>query len=337
MTTAHRPRIAFLTGHPRSGSTLLATRLAHHSQIHTTAETHFMDYSAHGALLSRLAARLNRDRFVRFTVDRNPRLRDLSLTQVQMRDAARTAFPSRRDAFASILAAEAAQARRPVLLEKTPRHLEFIPQLIRWFPDAPILIMIRDGRDAVLSLLRVPWASDDPIRHAAHWIENTRAAHRYAARWPDRVRLVRYEDMLSDPRSIMGDVCRDIGVDFEDGMLTETGASSTIPAWEAPWKAHSAEPPDPAMAARWRTHPDVALIARLTQLLQTDLIRCGYPVDESLSPPTLTDRIALGLGRLKHRTFLARLVYLQFTSTAQHEAQRHSGENGSPHVFDGRH
>ncbi len=74
-----------------------------------------------------------------------------------------------------------------IFAEKTPRNTFLIPFLYRCFPDARFIHIIRDGRDAALSLAKRPWLQadrrDSPRRepggyphgpYARFWVEPTR-------------------------------------------------------------------------------------------------------------------------------------------------------------------
>ena len=70
---------------------------------------------------------------------------------------------------------------KPLVGDKTPSHVRSIPTLHRFFPDAKIVHIIRDGRDVTLSLLDWPKAvrvvgrfstwSDDPVSTSVLWWE----------------------------------------------------------------------------------------------------------------------------------------------------------------------
>ncbi len=76
-----------------------------------------------------------------------------------------------------------------VFAEKTPRNVFVVPFLLQCFPDARIIHIIRDGRDAALSLSKRPWlqaAQGDSGRrepggyrygaYAQFWVERERQA-----------------------------------------------------------------------------------------------------------------------------------------------------------------
>jgi hypothetical protein len=79
-------------------------------------------------------------------------------------------------------------------LEKTPSHIESIPQLLSLCPNARIIIMIRDGRDVACS------------------IRDRTGTH------PQVYRL-KYEDLVENPREAITGVLQFLGENFEEQVL----------------------------------------------------------------------------------------------------------------------
>jgi hypothetical protein len=107
-----------------------------------------------------------------------------------------------------------------------------VPQLFQSIPDSRFVLLIRDGRAVALSLSEVDWWPDSriwwcgmtPVEWAAlgrdpwtlcgrAWVEeNTAALAGLAAVPPDRTLVVRYEDMLRDPTTMLRDVAAFAGL-----------------------------------------------------------------------------------------------------------------------------
>ena len=123
--------------------------------------------------------------------------------------------------------------RRAVIGEKTPAHFRHVDTLLDWFPDARVIHMIRDPRAVYVSevkrrtaipdtlpyrwLARVPPAMRALIlvQVARTWAEAVNHHRRNARRYPDRYRLVRFEDLVREPEQVVADLCRFLGVAFE--------------------------------------------------------------------------------------------------------------------------
>ncbi len=79
-------------------------------------------------------------------------------------------------------------------VEKTPRHIRKIDELIKLFPDARIVIIIRDGRDVVCSYKARRGTSID--KHVNHWVIAAEYARDYGHH--PQVHVLRYEDLIVD-------------------------------------------------------------------------------------------------------------------------------------------
>lgn len=110
---------------------------------------------------------------------------------------------------------QAIAERKPVLVEKTPRHIYSIPRMRRIVPDARFILMIRDGRDVAASLgKRFGGNFEVGFRR---WVDDNKFLHAELGK-PD-VMLLRYEDLVTAPESSLRAVCEFLGVKFRPEML----------------------------------------------------------------------------------------------------------------------
>ncbi|HBS28139.1 MAG TPA: sulfotransferase [Phycisphaerales bacterium] len=126
--------------------------------------------------------------------------------------------------------AYAARRGKPIWGDKTPRNVRAIDRILRWFPQARFIHMIRDGRDVACSLRRhpketvrngrlVPNEVNRPIAECAkRWLEDTSCGLAY--RGHPRVIEVRYEALTADPESELRRVCAFLRLDYEPSMAS---------------------------------------------------------------------------------------------------------------------
>ena len=128
-------------------------------------------------------------------------------------------------------------------VEQTPETSFVVGAALRAYPEAVAVHVIRDGRDVVTSLLERGWLSAartgaDDARlafgaHARFWVEPGREAEfeqvsdarRAAWAWrryvtaagavPDRTVVLRYEQLVADPRGAAAPVAEQLGVAVE--------------------------------------------------------------------------------------------------------------------------
>jgi hypothetical protein len=82
--------------------------------------------------------------------------------------------------------------------EKTPATVWRLPMLAELYPDAYYVHVVRDGRDAVVSMTEADFMAGDVSAAARNWVDAVSRVRGGSAELP-RFREVRYEDLLADP------------------------------------------------------------------------------------------------------------------------------------------
>jgi hypothetical protein len=96
----------------------------------------------------------------------------------------------------------------------------YADQIFAAYPGAKMVHMIRDPRDRYeASLALWPGGRGRAGAAAARWGFSARLAQRNARRYPDRYRVVRYEDLVCDPERTLRWVTAFLGEEFDPAML----------------------------------------------------------------------------------------------------------------------
>jgi LPS sulfotransferase NodH len=220
----------FVVGAPRSGTTLLQRMLRSHPRICSpTGESHFIipllrDESLYGdlrqrenirALLQVMHARW--DEFL--DTDLHGIKFDVDLTADAIQACNITSMSEFIDALFRINAEGEGKVR---WLDKTPYYILHIPTLIATYPDAQFVHIIRDGRDAALSMLER--ATEIRVFNVSaggrlwqRYVEMGRSTGRQLG--PDHYHEIRYEDMLADPVGIVQRLCEFLGEEYSDKVI----------------------------------------------------------------------------------------------------------------------
>jgi hypothetical protein len=197
--------------------------------------------------------------------------------------------------------------------DKTPIYASYIDLLDQLFPNAQFIHIIRDGRDAALSMLD-KWAVRefhvDPFFAARNWVRRIRRAQ--ASGKPlgsERYREVRYEALVADPEGELRSLCEFLDEPFQSQMAHPQilGRRSIEPgSWNEPIR----HPPSTDRIGRWRE--DLSLAdQRLTQEVQGRLLRqLGYELAE-LGPMPWSERLRLAALALKYASLQAGRRVLQ--------------------------
>lgn len=214
----------FIVGMPRSGTTLLLAMLSAHSQIAITPETQF--FGIWMRLYKHLDIRKDNDFKLfwhSFTTGRHFTRLGLSPAGISKR-IEESHEQSFRTLFAGVLQEYASSKGKPRWGEKSPRHFAHIQTITEWYPNAKVLYLIRDPRAAVASAVRAPWGNPSVARQAQVWNKSI-ACYEEVQNDP-RIRLVRYEELVSNPENVLRDICTFLGEEFEDQMLSHAEHTS---------------------------------------------------------------------------------------------------------------
>jgi hypothetical protein len=125
---------------------------------------------------------------------------------------------------------------KTIWVEKTPRNVQRFRFVRRRFPHAKLVHIIRDGRDVVCSLRRMPFAKLD---HAP-W-NSLAATRRCAVQWRTSVKdglqlrghpayyEMRYEDLVVDPERTLRALLNFLGVPWDACVLDATAGPVAFP------------------------------------------------------------------------------------------------------------
>jgi hypothetical protein len=161
--------------------------------------------------------------------------------------------------------------------EKTPYHLWHVPLLLEWYPEARVIGIVRDGRDVVRSILKAPWTAQRRLRpHCLKWIRCAHAAEKFAAQYPGRFKLLRFEDLLTHAEKELRAVDAFLGLDFEPSQLVADNKTDVIPSWESGWKAKAVEAPDVSRIGAWKKSVSEKDRRIMNLMMGKDLERLGY-------------------------------------------------------------
>lgn len=279
-----KPRIepgapVFVVGCPRSGTTLLSAILDRHSQMAVTPETFFFHVLWH-------QLRGDRDRFPvqelvkLFTEARYTR--DLHLDPAQLEEAMGTGEISVAEFFRIALQLFARMKGKSRFAEKTPQHLFYVPAILKHYPAARIICIVRDGRDCTLSLRKVSYAIPALRAYAARWRESTVAMLSYEQQFPEQFRTVRYESLLARPEEEVTSLMHFIGLEFEPGQLDPSRPTGVYVDWDFDIKKNILSEIDPSRAYAWKRTASPRDLRIMNSMMRPYLGRVGYePGDDN--------------------------------------------------------
>ena len=193
------------------------------------------------------------------------------------------------DAFRFIAAApfEAYAARhgKPRWGDKTPHYVHHVDKLLRLWPEARFVVLVRDGRDVALSLRRMPFGPNNAWAAAQWWARGIRAGARAAEEHPGAVLTIRYEDLAERPAEQVRRVCEFLGLGYSEDMLAlEHVDPARIVPDQAAWFPTLFDGINTSAVGRWRREMGARDRRIFAALAGAELALHGYEVEPAAGP-----------------------------------------------------
>jgi hypothetical protein len=169
-------------------------------------------------------------------------------------------------------------------IDATPRHVLMGPQLALLFPQGRFLHIIREGREAVDSMIHSgfsAWSARSFTLACLTWVRYVRAGRKLAGLIPDRVHTVRYEQLTNDDERWQA-VFDFLGVEAHVGSAEFVSSTTINSSFGCTHDANGARPRRPSRGKPWSKLQQV-IFNRIAGPLMTEL---GYPMtSENSSVP----------------------------------------------------
>lgn len=299
------PEAIFVVGASRSGTSLMRHLLERSPRIALARENHFLGHlrAGEGArYYFRRAGDLASDDTIGAIVEmiysgeygRQSRMREVStfwkwlVENVPRNDMERRLLATERNErglFVAFLRAYADGRGRPIIGEKTPAHIAYVDTLLEWFPQGRVVHMLRDPRAVYVSDLRrrrgklrkpYSWFARVPgllplmilVQTAWVWRNAVRRRRAYLKRFPDRYRVVRFEDLVRAPDATLRELYAFLGVEMPQDATDVSVVSSGFRRGEHGLDAGAAD--------RWREHIGAPSRRLLELVLRRPMREVGY-------------------------------------------------------------
>ena len=234
----------FIVGNSRSGTTMLGRILNNHSEVFTFKELHFfytlwsgkeiLSYSESINLLAKL-----------FCVQDNSifKKNNFSLYKKNAEDLISDKSYNYLELYAIFLNHITSSNRMIISCEQTPNNLYFLREILEFFPNARVVIMVRDQRDVLLSqknkwkrkflgATEIPYYEAvrayfnyHPIFTSILWKRSLSYAEQFISN--HRIMIVKFEDIISSPNYLIKKICHFVNINFQDSMLKVKNAGSS--------------------------------------------------------------------------------------------------------------
>ena len=295
-------RVFFVTGRGRSGTWLLQSILSRHPDICLAPESVFAlilekTYGRRTAWDTASIERFVCDLFKEEKIPAWWGLEPQSVKDALHRKATQGSLHSYQDVCHTVYTCYASKVERGSVShvgDKNPEYSLYMERLLRIFPDALFLHMVRDPRDTVLSYQKVSFDLSSPVALAERWRCYNHKALAFAKKHPDHIRFLKFEELLTSPQKVLEECFTFLGLPTCPDILERTHASSTILSYNENIRG----PLDPERCEQWKKTPEgTALPEVIHNLCREEIRTFGYEEVSGVTP-TLRDRTQIWIGRI---------------------------------------
>lgn len=240
----------FVGGASRSGTTVLARSLGLHSQLYAVGEMHFLsalvdvdqlENDIDAAKAQKILAKLYAREELSILRD------DVTETHQQLADDLLKAhrITTYANLFEIFLNDVAQRHSAKIPVEDTPRNIFYASLLLELYPESRFIEIVRDPR-AVLHSQRKRWkirysevqGTRAPLQHTLSKMVNYHAIT-MSHLWRSAVRVglqlekhprfhsIRYEDLVSNPDTVLKEVCVFLNINFEKAIINAPHTTSS--------------------------------------------------------------------------------------------------------------
>lgn len=282
----------FIGGCPRSGTTMLGSMLGSAKGCVATPESQFKD-AIPAKLTVDWVQGLKREDLLS-VLNNNFRFKiwEIRFPAVELPDFLNPA-DYRRLLLSLVNAYAKTQDRKEwqFWIDHTPENIQVPLTLMRIFPEAKFIHLVRDPRAVCASLLSVDWGFYSAGKAALYWAQKISYGQAFERAFPDKCIRVYYEDIVAAPEKAMKDICGFCGIEFSSSVLS--GGGFRLPDYTKKQHKLVGLKPDPCRLNAWKESLDAWQIAEIEELIGDLMELVGYKkfVSGRLSRRALTKRV----------------------------------------------
>jgi len=207
------PPPIFIMGCPRTGTTLVSQIIDSHSRMATYHEINY--YPVFRPMLRYYGDLRKSSNLTRLLEDLLAHIRMQGEVPPEIEELRQTLVaPTFEGILTTLLYLHARRQGKLRGGEKTPKHYAYLPEILAGFPQSPVVFLMRDPRDTVLSLRK---SFGESIDNAIQWWNQAFLSSQRASR---PVHLVRYEELVQKPADVVKSMCAFLDEPYEPAMLS---------------------------------------------------------------------------------------------------------------------
>lgn len=286
MYEKNKNRPIFIVGCERSGTTMLRLILCSHKNIAIPPQTKYIKKLYKRRLLfGDLSKNKNRKKLQNWFFinhDKNTKLIDLGIDKTDIQNELKKSRNSIGAFFATILKSYSQKTNKVRWGDKHPYYIKYLPQLFRLFPDAQVIHIIRDGRDSVASLKKMPWWKKNSIYAMLNWQEAIQNGKQALRKYnPDQFMEIRYEDIIEKPQKSVKQICEFLNEKYSEELLKFNKiADKSIPSYKMDWHSGAKKEINSTSIGRWTTDLENWESSLINKKMKKEMMLHNYEISE---------------------------------------------------------
>ncbi len=272
--------LVFLVSQPRAGSTLLQRLLSTHKNIHSVPEPWLMFSSIYAVRETGHCAEY-----------------DSSLCAQAINNFIET-LPSGKETYINglrygygyIYNEALLKCDKTLFLDKTPRYYEILNELVEIFPNAKVIILIRNPLAVLNSILKT-WVKKN-LMHLARYRRDLLVAPKLMMRFveerSENVFLIHYEDLVQTPKKVLISLCHFLSIEYSDDLLIYSNTDHNPKAFGDKDGIMQFNTPEYELSVKWKeelshNQEQHFAIAYIKELGRELIQKMGYSYDELIN------------------------------------------------------
>lgn len=271
----------FIVGVGRSGTSLLQSMLAAHSQVSFLPETAFIRRYIATSKLQRCIKKSSN------SVAEDSLKQDSLLERLNF-DLPLVGSKHNSDIdyqfYIKLQNLGMKQSKKERFGDKDPRLIEFLPTVHHYFPKGYVVNIVRDPRDVLCSKKKAAWSAgrSTMFYSFANRVQLKMATQLGTKLFGKNYIEIVYEDLIKNPKQVLKTLCAQLELNYEEGLLDfGAQAKKLVSETEKSWKKETYGPLLSDNSDKWKKQLTAEEIA-LTELSCRGAFNIGnYRTSES--------------------------------------------------------
>jgi len=285
---------AFILGNPRSGTSLLRIILNNHKNIIAPPESGF----AHWWLKKY-------DKWQKKDCDNSSKLNsfinDLMLSRKietwklnfnNLSEEIKLTKPSNYSELITLVYLSfISKTNVKVIIDKNNYYINHLNELLKIWPDAYFIHLVRDGRDVASSYIELmdkdiknlkykPKLSKNIANIASEWANNVLSIEDFLLTIDKDKRItIKFEDLILSTIDTLNDLCEKFKIEFDDAMMnyySQTAPKYLEPKETSHWKKKTTSPPLTSRVGRYHEDLSPSDLKIFSSIADEALSKFGY-------------------------------------------------------------